>query len=792
MKSKKIVLFTVIFLLISGFFVDASNTRLQDNSYKTNSADILYLPTWYNGTFWKYNMDFEFKVDEGALLSFLVDAVITDMYATVIDIDYIDNEKVYVLSLYGEIVGDLSFSSLNINLIDFDGDFGGKAYISNKTLGIKRFEFTVDDDEFFGGAGLDFDMNMDFDPCFDFFSFPIDSSEEPWEVNINKASLYARAFIDHNIPFVDKEIEFNSSIDFNDTMMIKGAETSNGYESIIIGGDGTWGDPSELWYANDAGYLVKVIEGLSWEDGYIESNFNLNLLKTNYRAENKPPKRPDTPYGTDSGDVGEEYSYETKTTDSNDDDVYYQFDWGDGTQTDWLGPYDSGQMVSASHEWNNKGFYSVSVKARDENFLESVWSEALSVNIKGEPNIDVIIHRIEKIDEIDWDPLCISLEPEWFYEVSVEGSVSPPERNHNTDDGSYYGEWESSNNWNPEESHDFKVIEKNVTIQIKLMDYDSYGNDDLADISGCNHPDTDGKDDIEDDSELPRGAIYHGTYNVVTGDLKPNNEDYRENADFVYEEGIYYLTCGHYSPDNSIRYEDGIKDPENDALVYFRIENDYLKPRATAEVKSTNGKIRPKVQTQFTGRVLDGAPEYSWNWSFGDGSYSDDQNPLHIYDETGSYTVILTVTDGFGEKSISTIEIDVENSEPELTSDTVEWTGDGKEDDMFTFSVHYLDSDSDSPTVKNLILDGEEKMLIGSGSNSDYSICLRGSDIGKGEHTFRFYFEDGYGGFKETDDKEFTVKKTRSKHITENILQKIISLLNLDYLFELMQLLFNL
>jgi uncharacterized surface protein with fasciclin (FAS1) repeats len=35
----------------------------------------------------------------------------------------------------------------------------------------------------------------------------------------------------------------------------------------------------------------------------------------------------------------------------------------------------------------------------------------------------------------------------------------------------------------------------------------------------------------------------------------------------------------------------------------------------------------------------------SWSWDFGDDTTSTDQNPTHTYDEVGTYTVTLTVTD---------------------------------------------------------------------------------------------------------------------------------------------------
>jgi len=41
-----------------------------------------------------------------------------------------------------------------------------------------------------------------------------------------------------------------------------------------------------------------------------------------------------------------------------------------------------------------------------------------------------------------------------------------------------------------------------------------------------------------------------------------------------------------------------------------------------------------------------GTPEYTYAWSFGDGSVSSEQNPEHTYANTGIYRVSLTVSDG--------------------------------------------------------------------------------------------------------------------------------------------------
>ena len=46
----------------------------------------------------------------------------------------------------------------------------------------------------------------------------------------------------------------------------------------------------------------------------------------------------------------------------------------------------------------------------------------------------------------------------------------------------------------------------------------------------------------------------------------------------------------------------------------------------------------------FTDHSTNESPITSWNWSFGDGDYSDSQNPQHVYATYGIYDVNLTIT----------------------------------------------------------------------------------------------------------------------------------------------------
>ncbi len=718
------------------------------------------LPTWSVGNFWKYNMNFVFTSKEGGSTTFSVDAEISNMYATVVEIINSGDDVEYLLALDGYIYGIVSLFNAGIQIADFFGDFGGYATIGTNTLGIKQFNFNVDGQVHIpvvGWRDMYFIMEMMFDPCFDFFDFPIIEGEDNWEAYIEEASLYA--YVDIDIIF--GQSEFYSSMEFLDELGIDRLETINVpagvFDTFVI--SGTWGYLSELYYAPAAGYLVKVDEGLNWDDGAIEAEFYLELLGTNYDAGNHPPNPPDKPYGKTVGEVGKYYTYSTQTTDPNDDDVYYFFDWGDGTDSGWLGPYASGETVSATHRWYNKGTYNVMVKAKDESGIESGWSEPLSVLISGDPRVYILIHRIEKLDEIDWSAFGIN-HPEWYYmcHAKSEGLGSPPQTHHNTHDGTYTGNWVSEDIWQPDKLHEFTVDSRFVLIKIKLMDYDDFwegGIDDLADISGSNYPDCDGYNDGTPDK---RGAIYHGTYDIVTDSLKPYSPDPYEFADFVYYQDGYYLTAGDYEPDLSTEYSSGMTCPQNDALVYFKLSTDYMPPHVTAKIMQTPDKIRPFEDLQFLGVVKEGVPSYSWYWTFGDGKTSTEQNPIHVYDAAGIYTVTLKVTDGFEQIGTHSITINAYNHNPILTKDNVQYTGRGGLNDIFTFSVRYTDPDFDEPSVRLLFLDGEQYELEGHGSNSVYSLQLKGSDMGRGSHVYYFYFEDGRGGFAKSSEKTFRVR----------------------------------
>jgi hypothetical protein len=101
----------------------------------------------------------------------------------------------------------------------------------------------------------------------------------------------------------------------------------------------------------------------------------------NHTSSSNPPEKPQKPQGPAVGGPGKNLTYCTNTTDPDDDDVYYWFDWGDGTNSGWIGPFASGEEVCFWHIWKIKGTYQVKVKAKDIYSTVSEWSDPLSVII---------------------------------------------------------------------------------------------------------------------------------------------------------------------------------------------------------------------------------------------------------------------------------------------------------------------------------------------------------------------------------------------------------------------------
>jgi len=88
-------------------------------------------------------------------------------------------------------------------------------------------------------------------------------------------------------------------------------------------------------------------------------------------------KAPNNPIinGETNGNTETEYIYQISSVDPEEDNVWYYVDWGDAEITNWDGPYASSEVIEFNHIWDEKGDYTIKVKAMDIFESESGWGE---------------------------------------------------------------------------------------------------------------------------------------------------------------------------------------------------------------------------------------------------------------------------------------------------------------------------------------------------------------------------------------------------------------------------------
>lgn len=110
--------------------------------------------------------------------------------------------------------------------------------------------------------------------------------------------------------------------------------------------------------------------------------YDITVRIGNDVAANSDPVAPAVDAGPDNGINGIEYSFESSTTDPEADELYYQWEFDDGSKVSaWYGPYASGEVCSIGHTFE-EGDYDVQVRAKDGFGAETEWSTAHAVHIQ--------------------------------------------------------------------------------------------------------------------------------------------------------------------------------------------------------------------------------------------------------------------------------------------------------------------------------------------------------------------------------------------------------------------------
>ena len=332
-------------------------------------ADV---PVWENGDYWSYDIEIQFT-------ALVVSGVIklNDLH---FEVTYVGSEY-YLLDFNGDVTGSISI----IDILGGDiqnSAIDGKARVRKSDLAIEeilnlRIEGEIERMLVTNSFSTDIGIKQNISPIVSPYDFPIDVGET-WVVPLTSIWTDIGAVIDLAIPLefedygplyfdehtftcIDKETIRVPAGRFNDSFHAK--DTTSKYH---------------FWYSPTARNVVKVEyenvqlyynESFYWDIDQID----IELKNTNYKPANDPPNKP-TITGPSGGNTKISYTYRASAVDLEGDQIYYLFDWGDGINTGWVGPYYSGRQASKSHSWTLQGTYNIKVKAKDEWGAESGWA----------------------------------------------------------------------------------------------------------------------------------------------------------------------------------------------------------------------------------------------------------------------------------------------------------------------------------------------------------------------------------------------------------------------------------
>lgn len=164
--------------------------------------------------------------------------------------------------------------------------------------------------------------------------------------------------------------EINEDILFDrDVLLVETDCDGNTLWNKTLGKPGD--DNDEIGYSvlqtSDGGYIVA---GMTTSYGAGASDFWLIKFDRFYY-----PPNPPLITGPTSGDPGVNYNFTVTATDYEQEDIYYWIEWGDTTNSGWIGPYPSGSPAVLNHTFLNPGRYGITAKAKDSNGNEGFWSD---------------------------------------------------------------------------------------------------------------------------------------------------------------------------------------------------------------------------------------------------------------------------------------------------------------------------------------------------------------------------------------------------------------------------------
>lgn len=389
MKKRMIIIFCIMLLINTTFASSAINQQQRINAERqrcVKESQNCTIPIWPLGTEWTYQTSLSFDMnDENTDLS---------LYLSLnpLQVELIQDASVYLLQISSPVSGSLSidlegFPKLSGNLKNTDLDGFLKIYKNNLT--VKELDIDISGRLSINlvPINLNIDALITFDSGYSFFQFPFQVGDE-WSVESTGFTVTGEILLPGITKLFDS-IPDEITMDYSLATLGKKANCT-AYENISssVGILPTYRisleEQLECYYSSVVGNIVRIYLEDDQSDVF-DYELNANLRSTNYVMPGSPII-PEAPTGPNSGKPNQAYEYTAVTTDPENDDIYYCFDWGDGTLSAWIGPVASGQSVNASKTWSEQGSYAVSVKAKDVHGNQCPWSNPLQVTMPKNKN----------------------------------------------------------------------------------------------------------------------------------------------------------------------------------------------------------------------------------------------------------------------------------------------------------------------------------------------------------------------------------------------------------------------
>ena len=352
-KSSIIIGILLIFPVIANAEQIIKGPKTITTSYDENA------PTWTEEDSWTYNVDFTggvldiFEFELGfRSLKFIVDQ---------------ETSSSYKMKVYGYVIGEITIQKIQIIRGTFrDTTITGDVIFAKPNIGIEELDVHISGDiQLIFRKPFAIDLTLSFDPAYIPIDWPLSVGKQ-WDLPVSYIEGFLDFTFDGDLIFDDLDVP---EITGGQPVKCTGIETktvpAGTFDAYKI--EGIY-DEIEFYYASAAGNIINLYNVLE------ELTIEMNLVSN-------PPLKPQTPEGPPTGSPGNRYTYSSQTTDPDDDDIYYMFDWDDDSTSDWIGPKPSGQPASALKTWSSQGTYQVKVVSKDEHGILSEWSEPLTVTM---------------------------------------------------------------------------------------------------------------------------------------------------------------------------------------------------------------------------------------------------------------------------------------------------------------------------------------------------------------------------------------------------------------------------